>query len=362
MCVVDRGVEVGLLRDAAAPQLAAELLGLALEHLAAAEAVDRAVLGGGHEPGARVVRDARLGPLLERRDQRVLGEVLGEADVAHDGQPGDQPGRLDPPDRLDRAMRSRRRSRPATTLWFCSACVAQCAPACSRSSGVNSSPKSSASNTWRISISARSSIGFGQRLTHSIASSSDLTWNSQKPAISSLVSANGPSMTVRSLPLEAHARALRARLEALAREHHAGLDQLLVVLAHRGEQLLAGHLAGLAVLVRLDHHHETHIGVPPGRCLCLHVERLRAKSTRRARNSGLADPANHPYVGPMRKLLLAGAALPLVLLLSGCFPAIVPGGPTSATQENVIGAIPVSGSVCTGELVRPGMWAARGRD
>ena len=33
-----------------------------------------------------------------------------------------------------------------------------------------------------------------------MASSLDLTWSSQKPAISSLVSAKGPSMTVRSLP------------------------------------------------------------------------------------------------------------------------------------------------------------------
>src|SRR6185503_9527701 len=77
---------------------------------------------------------------------------------------------------------------------------------CSRSSGVNSAPKSSASKIGRISISdswpnfARSSgvpvFGFGQRFTHSIASSIDFTFHSQKPAISSLVSANGPSMTV----------------------------------------------------------------------------------------------------------------------------------------------------------------------
>src|SRR5262249_24338588 len=38
------------------------------------------------------------------------------------------------------------------------------------------------------------------RLTHSIASSSDLTCQSQKPAINSFVSAKGPSMTVRLLP------------------------------------------------------------------------------------------------------------------------------------------------------------------
>jgi len=53
----------------------------------------------------------------------------------------------------------------------------------------------------------------------------------------------------------------------------------------------------------------------------------------------------------MRKLLLAGAALPLVLLLSGCFPAILLNGPTTAGQQNVIGPIDVTGSVCTGELV-----------
>ena len=63
-----------------------------------------------------------------------------------------------------------------------------------------SSPKSSISKTCRISISDSSSIGFGQRLTHSIASSFDATSNSQKPATSSLVSVNGPSTTVRLSP------------------------------------------------------------------------------------------------------------------------------------------------------------------
>src|SRR6185437_13835454 len=56
-------------------------------------------------------------------------------------------------------------------------------------------------NTWRISSTASSpGIGSGQRLTHSIASSFDLHCQSQKPAISSLVSANGPSVTVRLPP------------------------------------------------------------------------------------------------------------------------------------------------------------------
>src|SRR3954464_3351068 len=43
-------------------------------------------------------------------------------------------------------------------------------------------------------------MGLGQRLTHSIASSFDFTCQSQKPAISSLVSAKGPSITVRLSP------------------------------------------------------------------------------------------------------------------------------------------------------------------
>src|SRR6185369_6957818 len=66
--------------------------------------------------------------------------------------------------------------------------------------GVSSAPKSSASKTWRISISDSPGCGFGQRFTHSIASSSDFTWNIQKPATSCCVSAKGPFTTVRSLP------------------------------------------------------------------------------------------------------------------------------------------------------------------
>src|SRR5579862_9063097 len=39
-------------------------------------------------------------------------------------------------------------------------------------------------------------MGFGQRLSHSTASSMERTCQSQKPATSSLVSANGPSVIV----------------------------------------------------------------------------------------------------------------------------------------------------------------------
>src|SRR5206468_5392107 len=84
-------------------------------------------------------------------------------------------------------------------FWFFSICARR-RSSCSRSWGVNSAPKSSASNTWRISISDSVPVGFGQRLTRSIASSLDLHFHSQNPAISSLVSENGPSTTVRLVP------------------------------------------------------------------------------------------------------------------------------------------------------------------
>ena len=47
-------------------------------------------------------------------------------------------------------------------------------------------------------------------------------------------------------------------MQAFAGQHHAGLHQLLVELAHLGQQLLAGHHAGFGFLRRLDHHHESH--------------------------------------------------------------------------------------------------------
>src|SRR3989442_10770347 len=43
-------------------ELVTELLVLTVEHLAPAQLVYCPMLRGGHEPGARIVRDARLGP------------------------------------------------------------------------------------------------------------------------------------------------------------------------------------------------------------------------------------------------------------------------------------------------------------
>src|SRR6266536_4158210 len=47
-------------------------------------------------------------------------------------------------------------------------------------------------------------------------------------------------------------------VEPFAREHDARLDQLLVELAHLGEELLARENSRLRLLVCLDDHHEPH--------------------------------------------------------------------------------------------------------
>src|SRR5207245_702587 len=87
---------------------------------------------------------------------------------------------------------------PSLRGYFLAATCLRRRSSCSLSSGVSSAPKSSASNTWRISTSAPPPKGL--RLSHSIASSIDLTCHNQKPAISSLLSVNGPSVTVGLVP------------------------------------------------------------------------------------------------------------------------------------------------------------------
>src|SRR5439155_9224619 len=83
-------------------------------------------------------------------------------------------------------------------FWAFSSDCLRMRSSASLSSGVNASPKSAASNTWRISTSVPPPNG--ARLSHSIASSFDFTCHSQKPATSSLASVNGPSITVLFAP------------------------------------------------------------------------------------------------------------------------------------------------------------------
>jgi hypothetical protein len=64
--VVERCVEIR--RRFLHRELAAELFMLAFQELVAPEVIDRTMLRGGHEPGARLLGDARCRPLLQRRD------------------------------------------------------------------------------------------------------------------------------------------------------------------------------------------------------------------------------------------------------------------------------------------------------
>ena len=91
--IVERRVEIRNGHLLPGLELAPELLVLALDELVPAPEIDRTMLRGGHEPCARVVRDARLRPLLERGNERILRELLGPTDVADDPrETGDEPG------------------------------------------------------------------------------------------------------------------------------------------------------------------------------------------------------------------------------------------------------------------------------
>src|SRR5208283_605094 len=88
--------------------------------------------------------------------------------------------------------------------------------------------------------------------------------------------------------LEAHALSRGARLEALGRQQHACLHQLLVKLAHLAENPFVRKCSGLRLLVRLHNHHHSH-GWSPGFWACVafvgFVEGALTKSTRRWPNA-----------------------------------------------------------------------------
>ena len=103
--IVNHTVEFRHGRLLPALELVAKLLVLALDPLVSPEEFDGTMLRRGHEPGAWVVWNARLRPLLESSHESILREVLGNADIAHNSrETGDEPRRLDPPDCVDGAM------------------------------------------------------------------------------------------------------------------------------------------------------------------------------------------------------------------------------------------------------------------
>lgn len=62
--------------------LEAQRILLAPLQLIVAQAVDGAVLGGGHQPRGRVVGNAVARPMLQCGDQRILRQFFGQTDVA----------------------------------------------------------------------------------------------------------------------------------------------------------------------------------------------------------------------------------------------------------------------------------------
>ena len=76
-----------------------------VEPCAPTPAVDCPSFGNSGEPGARVLRHARLWPLSQRVDQSLLCEVFGEADVSgHLGECRDDARAFDAPDGVDRSL------------------------------------------------------------------------------------------------------------------------------------------------------------------------------------------------------------------------------------------------------------------
>ena len=88
--VVDRGHRITSFR-AVGGLLVADDGQFAGQVLLASILVRGAVLGGGHQPGRRMVRDPVARPLRQRDLERVLGQVLGGREVAGEaGEGGDE--------------------------------------------------------------------------------------------------------------------------------------------------------------------------------------------------------------------------------------------------------------------------------
>ena len=105
--VVERRVEIGHGRSLLRPRAR----GRARSCLRSSSAlrrkqVDRAVLRGGHEPGAGIVRHARLAATARarRRARPARGPRRAPTSRTMRASPAISFGRFDPPDRVDRAM------------------------------------------------------------------------------------------------------------------------------------------------------------------------------------------------------------------------------------------------------------------
>src|SRR5678816_1346613 len=263
--VIERFIELGHDRLLFRFELGHQLLMLAVVQCVLSELIDGASLGGGHEPRSGVVRNARLGPTFERRDQRVLCEILGHSDVAHHArQRGDQLRRFHAPHRIDGAL---------DVAGGCGKTVGHDAPESALGVGGNlfaEEPLALAqlgrellAEIFRLEHLANLDLGFtGHRVRAPFDPLDCFFLGSALPEPKTgdelLGLAKGSVDDGALVAGEPYSRALGARLQSFAGEHDACFHQLLVVLPHRAEHRFAGQNAGLGILRRLYHDHESH--------------------------------------------------------------------------------------------------------
>lgn len=83
-------------------EVEADLFQFLAQAAVAPQQVEGAVVRGREQPGAGTVGDAVVRPALQRRHQGVLGQLLGQPDVAHDARDAaDDAAGFDPPRRRD---------------------------------------------------------------------------------------------------------------------------------------------------------------------------------------------------------------------------------------------------------------------
>src|ERR1700722_7672728 len=116
------------------------------------------MLRRGHEPGARIIRDARLWPTFESGDECILCEVFRKTDITHHArEAGNEPGRLDSPDGVDRAMNVGGHDPPSIKTSLIRArnraIVMEACRADVRLQFYARGGKSSGPNIWRTSVS-----------------------------------------------------------------------------------------------------------------------------------------------------------------------------------------------------------------
>jgi hypothetical protein len=98
-------------------KLAANFFLFAFKAYVSANQVNGFMICCGHEPGARVIWNARLGPLLKSGNKSALGNGPCNANIAHKArETRDASGGPDPPDCINSAMNIRVHNHPQLIL------------------------------------------------------------------------------------------------------------------------------------------------------------------------------------------------------------------------------------------------------